>query len=73
MEREPQSGSRQPRLDGEQEAKLITLSCSEPPDGHSRWTLKLLADQMVALAHVDSVCSETVRKVLKKRYQTLAT
>ncbi len=73
LEREPQSGSRQPRLDGEQEAQLIALSCSEPPEGHSRWTLKLLAGQMVALEHVDSVSSETVRKVLKKRYKTLAT
>ena len=73
LEREPQSGSRQPRLDGEQEAQLIALSCSEPPEGHNRWTLKLLADRMVALEYVDSVCSETVRKVLKKRYKTLAT
>ena len=73
LEREPQSGSRQPRLDGEQEAQLVALSCSEPPEGHTRWTLKLLAGQMVALEYVDSVCSETVRKVLKKRHQTLAT
>ena len=40
LEREPQSGSRRPRLDGEQEAQLITLSCSAPPKGHNRWTLK---------------------------------
>ena len=73
LEREPQSGSRPPRLDGEQEARLIALSCSQPPEGHSRWTLKLLAGQMVALEYVESVCSETVRKVLKKRHQTLAT
>ena len=73
LEREPQSGWRRPRLDGEQEAQLIALSCSKPPEGHSRWTLRLLADQMVMLEHVDSVCSETIRKVLKKRYKTLAT
>lgn len=72
LEREPQSGKRPPRLDGEQEAHLIALSCSQPPEGHSRWTLKLLAGQMVALNYVGSVCSETVRRVLKKRYQTLA-
>ena len=66
LEREPQSRSRPPRLDGEQEAQLIALSGSQPPQGHSRWTLKLLANQMVVLEHVDSVCSETVRKVLKK-------
>lgn len=66
LEREPQTGSRPPRLDGEQQAHLVALSCSEPPEGCSRWTLKLLANQMVALEYVDSVCSETVRKVLKK-------
>lgn len=73
LEREPQSGKRAPRLDGEQEAHLIALSCSQPPEGQNRWTLKLLAGQMVALNYVDSVCSETVRRVLKKRHQTLAT
>lgn len=72
LEREPQSGSRRPRFDGEQEAQLIALSCSEPPEGHKRWTLKLLASQMVALEHVDSVSSETVRKALKKSSKTLA-
>ena len=66
LEREPQSGSRRPCLDGEQEAQLIALSCSEPPEGRNRWTLKLLAGQMVALEYVDSVCSETIRKTLKK-------
>ena len=66
LEREPQSRSRQPCLDGEQEAQLIALSCSEPPEGHSRWTLRLLAGQMVALEYVDSVGRETVRKTLKK-------
>ena len=66
LEREPQSRSREPRLDGEQEAQLIALSCSQPPEGHSRWTLKLLASQMVSLEYVDSVGRETVRKTLKK-------
>lgn len=73
LEREPSKRFRAPRLDGEQEAHLVALSCSEPPDGCNRWTLKLLAKEMVVLEYVDSVCSETVRKVLKKRHKTLAT
>jgi transposase len=54
------------KLDGVQEAHLITLACSEPPDGRGRWTLTLLADRLVALGHVDPVSIETVRKALKK-------
>lgn len=73
LERMPRQRSRSPRLDGEQEAYLIALTCGEPPAGRCRWTLRLLADQMVALDYVDSVSPETVRKVLKKRHQTLAT
>jgi hypothetical protein len=55
-----------PKLDGRQEAKLIALACSEPPAGRSRWTLRLLADKMVGLEVVDSICYETVRQTLKK-------
>lgn len=58
--------SRPHRLDGEKEAYLIALSCSDPPDGRSRWTLRLLANKMIELKHVDSLSPETVRKVLKK-------
>jgi transposase len=54
------------KLDGLQEAHLITLACSQPPSGRGRWTLKLLADRLVALGHVDAVSIETVRKTLKK-------
>jgi transposase len=54
------------KLDGEQEAHLLALSCSEAPEGHNRWTLRLLADKMVKLEYVDSVSHETVRQVLKK-------
>jgi transposase len=59
---------REPRtkLDGAREAHLIAISCSAPPDGRARWTLSLLADRMVELAHVDSVSRETVRRTLKK-------
>ena len=53
-------------LDGEQEAYLIALSCSEPPNGRARWTLQLLADKMVELEYADAVSDETVRRILKK-------
>ena len=58
--------SRQPRLDGEGEARLIALRCSAPPDGHARWTLRLLADQAMALEIVEAISHETVRQTLKK-------
>ncbi len=73
LEREVRKRSRAPRLDGDQEAYLIALACSEPPEGYKRWNLRLLAKTMVELSYVDSVSSETVRLVLKKRDQTLAT
>lgn len=55
-----------PKLDGEAEARLIALSCSEPPQGYSRWSLRLLASELVKLEIVESICPETVRKTLKK-------
>src|ERR671926_1507101 len=54
------------KLDGEQEARLIALACSTSPDGHGRWTLRLLAERMIELEHVDAVSRETVRQTLKK-------
>jgi len=54
------------KMDGKAEAHLIALACSPAPEGRSRWTLRLLSDQMVALEHVESVSFETVRRVLKK-------
>ncbi len=53
-------------LDGAQEAHLVTLACSTPPEGRTRWTLRLLAAQMVALEQVDTVSYETVRQTLKQ-------
>lgn len=53
-------------LDGEKEARLIALSCSQPPEGCNRWTLHLLADKMVELKVVKSISHETVRQTLKK-------
>jgi transposase len=58
--------SRERKLDGRAEARLIALACSGPPDGRAAWTLQLLADRLVELRVVDSVCDETVRRVLKK-------
>jgi hypothetical protein len=58
--------SRRPILDGEGEARLIALSRSAPPQGHSRWTLKLLADKLVELEVVESISDQTVRRRLKK-------
>jgi hypothetical protein len=54
------------KLDGRREAKLIALACSKPPAGKRRWTLRLLADEMVELDVVDSLSHETVRQTLKK-------
>lgn len=54
------------KLDGHQEARLIGLACSTPPEGHARWTLTLLADKLVELAVVDSISAECVRTTLKK-------
>ena len=54
------------KADGDFEAHLVALSCSQPPEGYARWSLRLLADKMVELEYVDSVSYETVRRVLKK-------
>lgn len=54
------------KLDGDGEAKLVALACGEPPEGHGRWTLKLLGDRLVELEVVDSISENTVRTALKK-------
>ena len=54
------------KVDGDVEAHLIALSCSAPPSGHARWSLRLLADRAVELALVEEISHETVRRVLKK-------
>ena len=65
---EKQKGKRQylRKIDGNVEAHLIALSCSEPPEGHARWTLRLLANEVVEMGYVDSISHETVRNALKK-------
>jgi transposase len=65
LQRQPGSG-RQRQFDGEQEAHLIALRCSAAPPGQARWTLRLLADQMVALGYVETMSHESVRQTLKK-------
>jgi len=70
------AGRKQERLyarkaDGDFEAHLVALSCTAPPEGFSRWSLRLLADRAVELRYIDSVSYETIRRVLKKRNKTL--
>lgn len=54
------------KADGEYEARLIALSCTKPPPGYSRWTVRLLADKSVELGYIDSISPMTVSRVLKK-------
>jgi len=60
-----------PKLDGELEARLTVLACSAPPAGQRRWTLRLLAEQLVALEYVDEVSHVTVGEWLKKTHLSL--
>ena len=59
------------KADGDFEAHLVALSCSDPPQGFARWSLRLLADQVVELDYIDSVSHETVRRILKKTNSSL--
>jgi transposase len=58
--------SRERKLDGVKEARLIALACSDPPEGRAKWSLRLLADKAVELQIVDAISHETVRRTLKK-------
>ena len=60
------------KVDGDVEAHLIALSCSEPPKGYARWSLRLLSNKMVELKYVENISHETVRTVLKKRIKAVA-
>ena len=66
LTRKEQQNRKKRRLDGEKEAHLIALTCSSPPDGQKRWTMKMLAERIVQLGHVETISSETVRQTLKK-------
>ena len=59
------------RLDGEGEAHLIALACSEPPDGYESWSLRLLQDRMIRLEIVENISHETIRQTLKKTSSNL--
>jgi transposase len=66
LERRATKRNYETKVDGDIEAKLITLCCSEPPEGFAKWSLRLLADKMVELKYVQSISHVTVRSVLKK-------
>ena len=66
LERRPTQRVYEKKMDGDLEAKLVTLCCSEPPKGYAKWSLRLLADKMVELKYVESITHVTVRSVLKK-------
>jgi transposase len=66
LERRPTSRVYDRKADGELEAKLITLCCSDPPKGYAKWSLRLLADKLVELNYVDSISHVSVRSLLKK-------
>jgi hypothetical protein len=59
------------KADGDFEAHLVALSCSDPPKGFARWSLRLLADKVVELDYIDNVSHETIRQVLKKTKSNL--
>jgi hypothetical protein len=65
------SKSRSKVLDGAAEARLVQIACSEVPDGHDRWTLQMLADELIELKVVETVSRETVRTTLKKMRPSL--
>ena len=59
------------KIDGDFEAHLIAVSCGDPPEGFTRWSLRLLAERVVELEYIDSVSHETVRRILKKTNSNL--
>ena len=71
VNRRPPNRVYQRKLDGEQEARLIALACSEPPEGQARWSLRLVADKLVELGIVEEVSYQTVRRILKKTNSSL--
>ena len=67
LERRPTSRKYDRKIDGEVEARLVTLFCSEPPEGHSRLSLRLLAEKMVELEYIESISHVSVGEILKKQ------
>jgi hypothetical protein len=66
LNRRPPKREYHRKLDGEQEARLVALACSQPPEGHARWSLRMLADRLVELEVVEDISHQTVRRTLKK-------
>jgi transposase len=66
LQRKPHSGKKPHKINGDEEARLIALCCSNPPEGRCRWTLKLLANKLVELEIIESISPSTVGRVLKK-------
>jgi transposase len=66
LNRRPPKREYHRKLDGEQEARLVALACSRPPEGQARWSLRLLADKLVELEIVEEISHQTVRRSLKK-------
>lgn len=66
LERKETARTYDVKIDGDVEAKLVQLCCSDPPSGYAKWSLRLLADKMVELNYVDSISYVSVRNVLKK-------
>jgi transposase len=71
LSRKPVTNAHRRKITGDEEAHLIALCCSQAPEGHERWTLRMLADKMVELDIVDSLSHETVRRTLKKLHLNL--
>ena len=71
IERNVQKKRKKKIIQGEEEAYLLALTCGEPPVGHCKWTLRLLADKMVELKYVEKISHETVRDALKKMKSNL--
>ena len=67
LNRRPPKREYHRKLDGEQEARLVALACSEPPEGHARWSLRMLADRLVELEIVEDISHQTVRRTFKKK------
>ena len=66
LERKRRTAPGNVKVDGELEAKMIAIACTDAPDGHDRWTVRLIADKLVELGYVESICPATVANHLKK-------
>lgn len=71
LSRKESSRTYERKIDGDVEAHLISIACSEPPEGMAKWSLRLLSDKMVEFGYIDEISHESVRTVLKKRIEAL--